>query len=143
VARGGRTSDDEAADITEEGAVTAVRDAGLPVERHDVFDVLQVTRGTALQSLVAADLVEVEPNMRSSVHRHNHSETVIYIISGRAEVLVGDELVAVAAGDRLHVGKAVFHGFRTADDPVTFLSVQSPPILDESTGTLDLEPRAE
>ncbi|MDY7106988.1 MAG: cupin domain-containing protein [Actinomycetota bacterium] len=123
--------------------MTAVRDSGLPVERHDVFDVLQVTRGTALQSLVAADLVEVEPHQRSSIHRHNHSETVIFITAGRAEVVVGDDVVEVAKGDRIHVGKAVYHGFRTGDDPVSFLSVQSPPILDESTGTLDLEPLAD
>ena len=40
----------------------------------------------------------------------------------------------------LVIGKGVFHGFETGDSELRFLSVQSPPILDERTGRLDLEP---
>jgi quercetin dioxygenase-like cupin family protein len=110
-------------------------------ERYDVFDVRQVTRDTPLQSLVAADLVRVEPHRRSQVHRHNRTETVLYILAGEARACIGDEVLAVRAGDRVLIGKGVFHGFETADAELRFLSVQSPPILDEATGQLDLEPR--
>jgi len=119
-----------------------VVDSNLAVERQDVFLVTQLTRGTALSSVVAADLVEVEPNLESSMHRHNTAETVLYFMSGRGEVLLTADYIpiAVEAGDRLNVGKGVFHAVRTGESPLTFLSVQSPPILDVVAGTRDLEP---
>lgn len=112
-----------------------------PVERFGVFDVRQVTRGTALESQVAADLVSIAPHSTSEVHRHNRSETVLYIVAGAGRVMVGDEWFDVREGDRVLIGKGVFHGLATGDRALEFLSVQSPPILDESTGQLDLEPR--
>ncbi len=117
------------ADVTRPGA-----------ERNDVFDVLQVTRGTLLEETVGADLVEVEPHQTSSVHRHNEAETVLYILDGEAIIRVGDEQVAVRAGDRLLVHRGQFHGVTTADQPLRFLSVQSPPILHMASGKLDFEP---
>ena len=50
------------------------------------------------------------------------------------------EAVPVSAGDRVHIGKGVFHAVRTGDSSLRFLSVQSPPILDVAAGTRDLEP---
>jgi mannose-6-phosphate isomerase-like protein (cupin superfamily) len=117
-----------------------IRDRDLALERHDVFDVMQVTRGTPLESVVAADLVDVEPGQESGIHRHNEAETVLYFLEGSADIVVGDEVIPVKKGDRLRIGKAVFHGVRTPRESVRFLSVQSPPILDEATGRYDLEP---
>lgn len=116
-------------------------DRDLPTEHQDVFAVVQVTAGTALDQLVAADLVEVAPNQRSKIHRHNEAETVLYITAGRGVVVVDHIEHRVAAGDRLRIGPAVFHGVVTAGEALSFLSVQSPPILDAATGKLDLEPR--
>jgi quercetin dioxygenase-like cupin family protein len=116
-------------------------DRDLEVELHDVFHVMQLTRGTKLEADVAADLVEMEPGQRSQIHRHNFAETVLYFLDGRATVRVGDDDVAVRAGDRLTIGKAVFHGVATdAADGCRFLSVQTPPILNKTTGFRDLEP---
>lgn len=117
-------------------------DRDLEVERHDVFDVMQLTRGTALASEVGVDLVDVEPGRESSMHRHNLAETVLYFTAGAAEVLLGAEreVYPVAAGDRLRIGKGVFHAVRTRESSVSFVSVQTPPILDIVAGTRDLEP---
>lgn len=115
-------------------------DNNLPVERQDVFDVMQVTRDTELESLVGTDLVDIEQGQRSKIHRHNRAETVLYFLSGKAEVVVADDVVPVSAGDRIRIGKGVFHGVRTPETNCTFLSVQIPPILDKATGVLDLEP---
>lgn len=115
-------------------------DGNLPVERQDVFDVLQVTRSTSLESLVGADLVEVAEGQVSSIHRHNRAETVLYFLSGTARVVLGDDVVQVRSGDRVRIGQGVYHGVRTPDGPCSFLSVQVPPILDKATGILDLEP---
>lgn len=119
-----------------------ILDGDLEVEQQDVFQVMQLTRDTALASEVAVDLVEVEPNQESSMHRHNRAETVLYFLDGEAEVLLGAEYeaVAVKSGDRLRIGKGVFHAVRTRASNLRFLSVQSPPILDVAAGTCDLEP---
>lgn len=117
-------------------------DRDLVVERHDVFDVMQLTRDTALASEVGVDLVEVEPGRESSMHRHNNAETVLYFTAGSAEVLLGSErdVYPVVAGERLRIGVGVFHAVRTLESAVSFVSVQSPPILDIVAGTRDLEP---
>ena len=119
-----------------------VLDADLEVELHDVFHVMQLTRDTALASVVAADLVDVDPHQQSSMHRHNHAETVLYFLDGSGEVLLTADYqaIAVTAGDRLHIGRGVFHAVRTGASSLRFLSVQSPPILDVAAGTRDLEP---
>ena len=118
-----------------------VRRGAPPIERFGVFDVQQLTRGTRLESSVAADLVTIAPHSTSEVHRHNRAETVIYVLKGEGRALVGETWHDVRAGDRVLIGAGVFHGFATGEQAIDFLSVQSPPILDESTGQLDLEPR--
>lgn len=116
--------------------------SGLEVEIHDVFHVTQVTRDTPLEPIVGADLVTIDAHQESSMHRHNNAETVLYFTEGAGEVLLTDQrdVVAVVAGDRLLIGKGVYHALRTHDSALGFLSVQSPPILDKRTGFRDLEP---
>lgn len=117
------------------------RDRDLESELHDVFRVTQLTRGTELESLVGVDHVTLEPGQASQTHRHNRAETVLYIVAGAGTVVIEDADHDVTTGDRIRIRPGEFHGVRTGDDPLTFISVQSPPILDQSTGTLDLEPR--
>jgi mannose-6-phosphate isomerase-like protein (cupin superfamily) len=118
-----------------------ILETDLPRENYDVFEVTQITRGTPLESVVAADLVSIAPGRASEVHRHNGAETVLLILDGSGTVLVGNTSLSVTKGARVLIGKGVFHGVRTEGEPLTFLSVQSPPILDKAHGTLDLEPR--
>ena len=113
----------------------------LPRERYDVFEVTQVTRGTPIEGVVAADLVTVAPSRASQVHRHNEAETVLLILEGSGTILVGESSLPVSKGARVLIGKGVFHGVRTAGESLTFLSVQAPPILDKAEGSLDLEPQ--
>ncbi len=115
-------------------------DRDLEVERHDVFNVMQLTRSTLLEAAVAADIVTMDQGDTSQIHRHNFSETVLYFLDGAAVVRVGDEDLPVRAGDRVTIGKAVYHGVRTPESGCRFLSVQSPPILNATTGFRDLEP---
>lgn len=122
--------------------MSRILDHDLEVERHDTFDVMQVTRGTDLEEVVGADLVGMDAGLSSGVHRHNLAETVLYFLDGEADVVVGDDVVHVRRGDRLLIGRGVFHGVRTPSSSVRFLSVQSPPILNKTTGFRDLEPLA-
>ena len=121
--------------------MTDRKDCDLAVELHDVFNVLQVTRDTVLESSVGVDIVDMDPGQTSQVHRHNFSETVLYFLQGEATVEVTNVDHPVVAGDRLRIGKGEYHGVRTGAQGCRFVSVQTPPILNKATGFRDLEPR--
>jgi len=110
-----------------------------PTEIYGVFNVKQLTRNTALESLVAVDDVMLETHTISEIHRHNNSETVLSILEGEGIVIVDEEEFKVSKGDRICIPKGAYHGVKTDTLSLRFISVQVPPILDESHGSLDLE----
>ena len=121
------------------GGLLQIKEGSLQVEEYDVFRVTQLTRDTELEHLVACDFVRVEPGRESEIHRHNNAETILYILDGEGEVYHNGVWLRVKRRDRVRIGKGVWHGVRTGMKAITFISVQSPPILDKSSGTLDLE----
>lgn len=123
-------------------SATEARLSDVPTEPFGVFEVKQLTRGTALESVVAADWVRIGPGKTSEVHRHNHAETVLWIVEGSGTVIVDGTDYPVEAGSRIAIARGIYHGVRTDHDSLVFLSVQSPPILDTAEGTLDLETQA-
>lgn len=119
-------------------------DNDVKVELHDVFNVLQITRNTPIETVVGVDIVTIDPGQVSQTHRHNYSETVLFFTDGKATVFVDDVSHPVKSGDRLLIHKAEFHSVSTPDDSgCAFLSVQTPPILTKVTGFCDLETREE
>jgi quercetin dioxygenase-like cupin family protein len=118
-----------------------MKDQNLAVDVHDVFHVKQLARDTELESVVGADYVRLDPQQTSKIHRHNRAETVLYILEGSGVVVVEDTDHPVVPGDRICIRTGEFHGVRTEAESLTFISIQSPPILDKSTGAFDLEPR--
>lgn len=117
--------------------------SSLEVELHDVFNVKQITRATPVEADVGADLVTMEAGQASQTHRHNFSETVLYFLSGGAIVYVNDEPHEVKEGDRLVIRQTEYHSVSTSEESgCAFLSVQTPPILNITTGFRDLEPRS-
>jgi len=108
-------------------------------ETYGAFRVTAITRGTALEDLLGLDLVTIPAGVTTEVHRHPHAENVVYILSGDATALIDHVVYRVAEGDRLRIGKGVYHGFKTSETPLTFVSVQSPPILNKTLNTLDTE----
>ena len=111
----------------------------LPEELYDVFYVTQLTRGTALENLVAVDHVGMLPNEYSQTHRHNTAETVLFILQGSGIITVNDSEQNVYRGDRILIPKGAWHHVRTIRDVLVFISIQCPPIHDEATGRHDLE----
>ena len=117
-------------------------ETNLVSELHDVFNVIQVTRGTPIEAEVGADMVSMDPNQASQTHRHNLSETVLYFLAGNATVFVNDQPHQVTKGDRILVRQAEYHSVSTgSEEGCEFLSVQTPPILNITTGFRDLETR--
>lgn len=99
----------------------------------------QLTRDTILENKFGVDLVVIEKNKKSGIHRHNHSETVLYIAQGQGTILIDDKSISVKAGERVYIPAKSFHGVITTDLPMHFISMQTPPILNQKTGQLDLE----
>ena len=115
----------------------------LPEELYDVFRVTQITRDTALEHTVAVDRVWIDPNSVSKTHRHNETETVLYILQGSGIVTVGYIASPVQKGDRIIIPKGAWHQVRTLRSHLEFISIQCPPIHDDATGRHDLEPEKE
>ena len=108
-------------------------------ETYGAFRVTQITRGTALEDLLGLDLVTIPAGMATEIHRHPHAENVVYILSGDATAIIDHIGYRVVEGDRIRIGKGICHGFKTSETPLTFVSVQSPPILNKKSNILDTE----
>lgn len=112
----------------------------LPEESYDVFHVIQLTRGTALENAVAVDRVRVEQWKQSQMHRHNKAETILFMEQGSGYVVINNEKHLVKAEDRLCIPCGAWHSVSTFQDGLMFVSIQSPPIHDQAADWHDLEP---
>lgn len=108
-------------------------------EIYGAFGVIQITRDTNLEDLLGLDLITVASETKTEIHRHPNAENVIFVLSGSATALIDHVEYEVKQGDRIRIGKGVYHGFRTRDEPLVFVSVQSPPILNKRLNRLDTE----
>jgi len=108
-------------------------------ETFDVFQVIQMANYMPLGNKLAIDHVYTPPGKMSEIHRHDKADTYLFIIDGKGTVIIGDSEVKASHGMLLHIQPGVFHGVRTENEGLTFVSVQSPPIFD-SDGNLDLVP---
>jgi quercetin dioxygenase-like cupin family protein len=108
-------------------------------ETFGAFQVTQITRDTDLEDALGLDLITIAAVTKTEIHRHPRAENVVYILSGTATAIIGGVPHLVAEGDRIRIGKGVAHGFQTGNDPLTFVSVQSPPILNRKRNILDTE----
>jgi quercetin dioxygenase-like cupin family protein len=112
-------------------------------ETFGAFQVTQITPDTDLEDVVGLDLLTIAAETKTEIHRHPHAENVIYILQGTATAIIGGVAHRATEGDRIRIGKGVSHGFQTANVPLTFVSVQSPPILNRKLNLLDTEVLAE
>lgn len=83
------------------------------------------------------ELVELQPKAEYRLHYHKNSSAIIYIVAGCGTFLLGNEAIAYQAGKRIVIPAGFRHGFSTATATL-FLSIQSPPIIDPTTGQIDL-----
>ncbi|MCC6409173.1 MAG: cupin domain-containing protein [Planctomycetes bacterium] len=75
--------------------------------------------------------VKMPPGKAHAFHRHPCMEELLYYVEGRAEQWVGTEKRILKAGDVAHVPMNEVHGtYNVFDEPVTFLAVLSPAVID-------------
>lgn len=75
--------------------------------------------------------VKMPPGKAHAFHRHPCMEELLYYVEGRAEQWVGREKRILRAGDVAHVPMNEVHGtYNVFDEPVTFLAILSPAVID-------------
>jgi quercetin dioxygenase-like cupin family protein len=75
--------------------------------------------------------VKMPPGKAHAFHRHPCMEELLYYVEGRAEQWVGREKRILKAGDVAHVPMDEVHGtYNVFDEPVTFLAILSPAVID-------------
>jgi quercetin dioxygenase-like cupin family protein len=75
--------------------------------------------------------VTMPPGKAHAFHRHPCMEEVLYYVSGRAEQWVGREKRVMRAGELAFVPRDEVHGtYNVFDEPVVFLAVLSPAVID-------------
>jgi quercetin dioxygenase-like cupin family protein len=57
-------------------------------------------------------------------HAHGWDEAY-FVLEGKLEVLLGDRMVTVSAGELVHVPRGTFHNFRVATASAKFISINS------------------
>lgn len=75
--------------------------------------------------------VKMPPKKSHAFHRHPCMEELLYFVEGRAEQWVGAEKRILKAGEVAHVPMNEVHGtYNVFDEPVIFLAVLSPAVID-------------
>ena len=84
-----------------------------------------VTRETVGAEQSVFGVTYFPPGSRHEVHRHPHAEEVEYLIAGEGVARVGDDDVAMVAGDAVFVPRDDLHGFRNTSETETAVMVWS------------------
>lgn len=96
----------------------------LPVTERPGDVSTRTVTGAQLQAVRAR--FHGEPGRSYDPHTHPH-EQLFLLVSGRAEILVGDERVQLGAGEGVVVPGGVRHGLTILEGPLETIEVFSPP----------------
>ncbi len=74
-------------------------------------------------------VVTFPPGSDPGAHKHEKEEEIIYVISGRGETKVGDNVYSLEPGVAVFTEPGIEHGVKThGDEPLVMISVFSPPV---------------
>ncbi len=66
------------------------------------------------------------------VHRHDRTEELLFIHSGEATMIVGDERIDVEAGTTIYVPAGAYHGLENPESNVQIVGIVTPPGLEQA-----------
>jgi uncharacterized RmlC-like cupin family protein len=109
-------------------------------EMYDGKQGLRYSGGISAESVGATGLcmhrLTIPPGGRARPHLHEKHETAIYVLSGEAEMLLGDglrERVVVRAGEFLYIPAGVPHlPFNSSSEPCVAVLARTDPNEQES-----------
>lgn len=58
----------------------------------------------------------IEPGQRNPLHSHPNCEEILYVVSGRCEHKLGDDILQMEAGDAIRIPRNVRHWARNVGD---------------------------
>jgi len=119
--------------------------------KNEIFDVYHLGSFLAPDSLLKEfsgynqnndiyenmELVEIQENFNYKPHYHKKSSAIIYIILGGGQFILGSKAIDYCKGTRIKVPAGEIHGFNTKEKTI-FLSIQTPSIVDQITGEIDI-----
>jgi quercetin dioxygenase-like cupin family protein len=87
---------------------------------------------------VEVSLVEIRSEGEYPQHVHKKSDAFFVVVSGEAYFLSGKEKTLLKQGEKVQIPRGTPHGFELEDGKsFQFISIQSPPIINEETGEQD------
>ena len=64
------------------------------------------------------------------LHKHAHHTENLYVISGKGELTLGDEILIIKKGDYINIPKDTPHALKVlSSKPIKVLSIQSPKFI--------------
>lgn len=121
-------------------------DSVKPDERFDIFHLGTFTvEHSFLQHFTEkkqsvdeiVELVSLQENTDYRAHYHEKSSAMVYMVLGEGIITLDNNQVPYRPGMRWIIPAKTAHGFITKTKTL-FLSIQSPPIRNYDTGTVDL-----
>lgn len=83
------------------------------------------------------ELVKLYADTVYKPHIHDKASAVFVFLKGKGKLILDDEFIDFKEGDLFDVPAGVKHGFDFSEE-IIFLSVQSNPIQDRTTGEIDI-----
>ncbi|MEZ5009061.1 MAG: cupin domain-containing protein [Chitinophagales bacterium] len=84
-----------------------------------------------------AELIKIKKGFEYLPHTHEYTDTKFIITCGKGLIQLDNESHHYKTGDVFIVNRNVKHGFKVEEETV-FLSIQTRPILDQTTGKIDI-----
>ena len=91
--------------------------------------IIKVSPETGSQ-LLAMGTQEMPPGSEILVHKHDHTEEILYVIEGSGTLILGDERLNVEANTTIWVPPGTWHGVENLESHMHILWFVTPPGLD-------------
>ena len=81
---------------------------------------------TVAGELMKAGMVTYQVGGGPPPHFHPNEEQFVLVMSGKANMVLGDETRVIGPGDLVHIPRNARHGIRVVEAPYVFFTVKSP-----------------
>ncbi len=109
--------------------VLARREGEVLLDAQGRTNIIKVSPATGA-SLLAMGTQDMPAGSSILVHRHDHTEEVLYIEEGSGTLILGNERIEIGAGATVWVPPGTWHGVENGNDHMHLLWFVTPPGLD-------------
>ena len=96
-------------------------------EMEEIDDLYNPTKyKLAAGEFIKVAIVTYEVGEMPPPHFHPNEEQFVLMLSGKVQMVLGDEMREIGEGDLMHVPRNVVHGGRVTEGPAVFFTCKSP-----------------